>query len=47
MTFVEVTAPATAEPLELVLPSSIRIRIPSLFDARVLGRVLDVVEQRR
>lgn len=48
VTFVEVTtAAAITEPLEIVLPSSVRIRVPSAFDAATLGRLLDVLEQRR
>jgi hypothetical protein len=47
LTFIEMTAPVAAEPLELVLPSSIRIRVPSSFEASTLGRLLDVLEQRR
>ncbi len=47
LTFVEMTAPIAAEPLEVVLPSSIRIRVPSSFEASTLGRLLDVLEQRR
>jgi hypothetical protein len=47
LTFVEMTAAAATEPLEVVLPSSIRIRVPSSFEASTLGRLLDVLEQRR
>jgi len=47
LTFVEMTAAVPAEPLEVVLPSSIRIRVPSSFEASTLGRLLDVLEQRR
>ncbi len=47
LTFVEMTASIAAEPLEVVLPSSIRIRVPSSFEASTLGRLLDVLEQRR
>jgi hypothetical protein len=48
VTFVEVTThAAAAEPLEIMLPSSVRIRVPSSFDAAALGRLLDVLEQRR
>lgn len=47
LTFVEVAAPVSAERIEVVLPSSIRIRIPATFDTVTLGRVLDVLEQRR
>ena len=47
LTFVEMTAAVTSEPLEVVLPSSVRIRVPSTFDAPALGRLLDVLEHRR
>jgi hypothetical protein len=47
LTFVEMTAAAAPEPMEVVLPSSIRIRVPSTFDAAALGRLLDVLDQRR
>jgi hypothetical protein len=47
LTFVEMEAPARAEALEVVLPTSIRIRVPPGFDAAALGRLLGVLEQRR
>lgn len=47
LTFVEMTAPIDVEPLEVVLPSSVRIRVRPGFDAPTLGRVLDVLEARR
>lgn len=47
LTFVEVTPPTPTEPFELILPTSIRIRVPPAFDAATLGRLLDVLEQRR
>ena len=47
LTFVEVAAPAMAEPIEVVLPSSVRVRVPTSFDAATLGRLLDVLEERR
>lgn len=46
LTFVEMSAAVAHEPLEVVLPSSIRIRVPSTFDAPALGRLLDVLEHR-
>jgi transposase len=45
LTFVEI-ASAVHESLEVVLASSIRIRVPSSFDAPALGRLLDVLEHR-
>jgi hypothetical protein len=47
LTFVEVPAAVTPEPVEIVLPSSIRIRVPAAFDARSLGRLLEVLDARR
>src|ERR1700691_5787790 len=47
LTFVEMTAAVTAEPMEVVLPSSIRIRVPSAFDAAALSRLLEVLDARR
>jgi hypothetical protein len=47
LTFVEMPARAPAEALEVVLPTSIRIRVPQDFDAATLGRLLGVLEQRR
>jgi transposase len=46
LTFVEVTSSVVHESLEVVLPSSIRIRVPATFDAPTLGRLLDVLEHR-
>jgi transposase len=46
VTFVEL--PATgAEPLEIVLPSTVRIRVPSGFDAAALRRLLEALDARR
>jgi transposase len=48
MKFVEMTtAPVTLEKLEVVLPSTIRVCVRPGFDAATLGRLLDVLEQRR
>lgn len=44
--FIEMTSAVVHEPLEIVLPSSVRIRVPSTFDAPTLGRLLDVLEHR-
>ncbi len=40
-------AAVAPEPLEVVLPSSIRIRVPAGFDPRSLGRLLEVLDARR
>ncbi len=46
LTFVEMTGAMRSEPLEVVLASGVRIRVPSDFDASTLERLLDVVERR-
>lgn len=45
MTFVELPA-AAPEPFEVVLPSSLRVRVPPGFDAPALRRLLDVLVAR-
>lgn len=47
LTFVEMTATTETDGLEVVLPSSVRIRVRRGFDAATLGRLLDVLEARR
>lgn len=47
MTFIEMTASVRAEPLEIVLRSEVRVRVPASFDERTLSRLLDVLERRR
>jgi hypothetical protein len=47
LTFVELSAAVAVEPLEVVLPSSLRIRVPSGFDAGALHRLLEVLDARR
>jgi hypothetical protein len=47
LTFVELSAAVALEPLEVVLPSSLRIRVPSGFDAGALRRLLEVLDARR
>jgi hypothetical protein len=47
MTFVEMTTSASLDKLEVILPSSIRICVRPDFDVVTLGRLLDVLEQRR
>ncbi len=43
------TTPAGVVPeaLEIVLPSSVRIRVPAAFDTQALGRLLEVLDARR
>lgn len=47
LSFVEMTASIVRDPLEVVLPSSLRVRVPVGFDDATLGRLLDVLERRR
>jgi len=47
LAFIEMTAAVHVDPLEVVLPSRVRIRVPRGFDDVTLGRVLDVLEARR
>jgi hypothetical protein len=46
LTFVEMAPAVAPEPLEIVLRSSVRIRVPSTFDGSMLARLLDVLESR-
>jgi hypothetical protein len=45
LTFLEMTA-VYAEPIEVVLPSGLRVRVGDGFAERTLARVLDVLERR-
>jgi hypothetical protein len=47
LTFIEMTAAVRSDPIEVVLPTEIRVRVPSTFDEGALARVLDVLERRR
>jgi hypothetical protein len=47
LTFVEMTGAVRAEPIEVVLVSGVRLRIPPDFDAAAVGRLLDVLAERR
>ena len=47
LTFVEMSAPVRNEPIEIVLPSGVRIRVASNFDAAALDRVLDALGGRQ
>jgi len=47
LSFVEMTAAVVPEPLEVVLPSAFRVRVPTGFDDATLGRLLDVLGARR
>ena len=47
LTFVEMTTTLLGEPLEVVLPTTIRVRVPNGFDGTTLVRLLDVLERRR
>ena len=46
ITFVEIATSLVREPLEVVLPSRHRVRVPDAFDAATLDRLLDVLERR-
>jgi len=46
LTFVEMSSPVATEPLEVVLPTSHRIRVRPGFDDTTLNRLLDVLERR-
>jgi transposase-like protein len=46
LTFVELTAALETDALEVVLASSVRIRVRRDFDGPTLGRLLDVLERR-
>jgi transposase len=46
LAFVELPASAAGEPFEVVLSSSLRVRVPSGFDATALRRLLDVLAAR-
>jgi transposase len=46
LAFVEMTASVLSEPLEVVLPSTFRVRVPTGFDDATLVRLLDVLERR-
>lgn len=45
LSFVEMTAPVTAEPLE-VLVGGLRVRVPIAFDDATLVRLVSVLERR-
>lgn len=47
LSFVEVPTAIVRDPLEVVLVSSVRIRVPIGFDDATLVRLLDVLERRR
>ena len=47
LTFVEMSAVVESDRLEVVLPSTIRVRVRPGFDGATLARLLDVLEARR
>ena len=47
LTFVEMTTAMQREPLEIVLGSGARVRVPLDFDEATLARLLDVLERHR
>jgi len=46
VTLVELPSATAAEPFEVLLSSSLRVRVPSTFDAGALRRLLDVLGAR-
>jgi transposase len=47
VTFMEMTAAVRREPIEVVLPSGHRLRVPQDFEASAIERLLHVLERRR
>ena len=47
LSFIEMTTAVTRDPLEIVFPSALRIRVPVGFDDATLARVVDLLERRR
>jgi transcriptional regulator with XRE-family HTH domain len=47
LTFVEMAGAVGRDPIEVVLGSGIRLLIPVDFDAAAVGRLLDVLAERR
>ena len=46
MTFVELATPIPREPIEIVLPSGARVRVPADFDGPALERILRALERQ-
>ena len=46
LTFVEMTHATRSEPIEVVLVSGVRVRVPSDYDAAHVARLLDVLAAR-
>lgn len=46
LTFVEMTSVVAAEPIEVVLTTGVRIRLPANFEATSFERLLGVLERR-
>jgi transposase len=47
LTFVEMTSAMAREPIEIVLVSGVRLRIPSEFDVASVARLVDMLAERR
>jgi transposase len=47
LTFVEMAAPIATDALEVVMASTVFVRVHPGFDEATLGRLLDVLERRR
>lgn len=46
LTFVEMSAPVKSEPIEIVFPSGVRVRVSASVDSEALGRVIAALEGR-
>ncbi len=46
LTFVEMTGALASEPMELVLGTGVRVRLPPSFETDALERLLDVLARR-
>ena len=47
VTFVEMSSPKAPEPIEVILPSGVRVRVPVGVDVDSIARVLGVLEKQR
>jgi hypothetical protein len=47
VTFVEMSNPKAVDPIEVVFPSGVRVRVPVGVDSDSLARVLGVLEKQR
>ena len=47
VTFVEMSSPSAADPIEIVFPSGVRVRVPTGADTDSIARVLGALEKHR